>query len=267
MKLLCIGDDYGFTKAVTLGMIDSIDYGFLRNIGIFINSNWAKIAIDLIKVRPQVCLGLDFNIVAGKPISNPKDIPHLVDDNGYFYRSTYYVNQGKYKTLEGRKELFPYEEVYIELRAQYDKFIDLVGKKPGYLNMHSITPETYNQVIEEIHIESNVPRYEQVIEKYKIKELYDFVGIRYSEKKEFDCKSQLEKNMIPEVFKYSEEMLEEEFVCFVGHPGYVDAELVDNTTLSLERIRDAQFFMSNDIIKWIEDNNIELITFYDLIDL
>jgi predicted glycoside hydrolase/deacetylase ChbG (UPF0249 family) len=266
MKLLCIGDDFAFTRAVTFGIVDAIDYGILRNTGIFINSEWAEMAIDLIKERSHVCLGIDFNLVAGKPISDPKDIPHLVDEKGYFHKSTYYVNQEQYNTEEGRKELFPYDEVRIEIRAQYNKFLKLVGKEPGYLNMHSIIPETYDQAIEEIHQETNIPRYEQIVEKYKIKELYDFVGISYSEKKEFDVKWQLEKNMIPEVFKHSEEMLSEEYVHIICHPGYVDAQLVENTTLSIERMRDAQFYMSPDIKKWVDDNNVELITFYDLVD-
>lgn len=264
MKLLCIGDDYGFTRAVTYGIIDSIDLGILRNTGVFINSEWAEMAIKLIKERPQVCLGLYFNIVAGRPVSNPKDIPHLVDESGFFHRSTYYINQEKYKTKEGIIELFPYDEVYKELRAQYDKFIELVGKKPGYFNMHSITPEPYDQAIEHLHNEFDVPRYEQVVEKYKIKELSQFAGFTYSEKKEFNIAAQLDKDLISEVFKHSDEMLKEEYVYFGGHPGYVDAELLDSTTLSLERLKDAQFFMSEDIKKWIKENNIELITFYDL---
>ena len=37
MKLLVQGDDYGFTKGVTYGMIDAIDNGILTCTGMFAN--------------------------------------------------------------------------------------------------------------------------------------------------------------------------------------------------------------------------------------
>ena len=37
MKLLVQGDDYGFTKGVTYGILDAIDNGILRNTGLFAN--------------------------------------------------------------------------------------------------------------------------------------------------------------------------------------------------------------------------------------
>ena len=37
------------------------------------------------------------------------------------------------------------------------------------------------------------------------------------------------------------------------------------TTLSLERMRDAEAMMSEEVRNWIDENQIELITYYDLI--
>lgn len=37
MKLLVQGDDYGFTKGVTLGMLEGIDHGVLTCSGLFAN--------------------------------------------------------------------------------------------------------------------------------------------------------------------------------------------------------------------------------------
>ncbi|MBQ1775470.1 MAG: ChbG/HpnK family deacetylase, partial [Erysipelotrichaceae bacterium] len=36
-KILFQGDDFGFTRGVTLGIVDSIDRGVLRNTGLFAN--------------------------------------------------------------------------------------------------------------------------------------------------------------------------------------------------------------------------------------
>ena len=47
MKLLVQGDDYGFTKGVTYGILDAIDNGVLRNTGLFAN-------MPFIDYRPAV---------------------------------------------------------------------------------------------------------------------------------------------------------------------------------------------------------------------
>lgn len=82
MKLLVQGDDYGFTKGVTYGIIEAIDHGVLTSTGMFANMEIAPWAAQFIKERPNFCFGIDFNLVAGPSVANPKEIPHLVDDRG-----------------------------------------------------------------------------------------------------------------------------------------------------------------------------------------
>ena len=84
MKLLVQGDDYGFTKGVTYGILDAIDNGVLRNTGMFPNMPIAPWAAEQWKAkdRPQACLGIDFNIVSGPSTAAPKSVPSLVDDKG-----------------------------------------------------------------------------------------------------------------------------------------------------------------------------------------
>ena len=65
MKLLVQADDYGFTRGVTYGIVDSIDLGVVRNTGMFVNMPSAKLAASFIKDRPHVCFGIDFNYVSG----------------------------------------------------------------------------------------------------------------------------------------------------------------------------------------------------------
>ena len=125
MKLLVQGDDYGFTKGVTYGILDAIDNGVLRNTGMFPNMPIAPWAAEQWKAkeRPQACLGIDFNIVSGPSTAAPKSVPSLVDDKGEFIRSGARLKDPRFQTEEGRREMFPYEEVYREIRAQYDRFV------------------------------------------------------------------------------------------------------------------------------------------------
>ncbi|MBR0137884.1 MAG: hypothetical protein IJM15_05690, partial [Erysipelotrichaceae bacterium] len=60
-------------------------------------------------------------------------------------------------------------------------------------------------------------------------------------------------------------ILKYEYFNIGGHPGYVDNELLGLTTLSLERVRDAEMCMSEEMLKFVKDNNVELITYYDLV--
>ena len=82
MKLLVQGDDYGFTKGVTLGMLEGIDHGVLTCSGLFANMPDAEWAAAQMRARPDFCWGIDFNLVTGPCCADPRQIPHFVDAAG-----------------------------------------------------------------------------------------------------------------------------------------------------------------------------------------
>ena len=272
MKLLVQGDDYGFTKGVTYGILDAIDNGVLRNTGMFPNMPIAPWAAEQWKAkdRSQACLGIDFNIVSGPSAAGAKSVPSLVDDKGEFIRSGARLKDPRFQTEEGRREMFPYDEVYREIRAQYDRFVALLGRKPGYLHGHSLMHEHYNEAIRQVSQEEGVPYSMDIQQKYGFSSLFQKMphgGIPKNPaatKKVFDPMEQLSKTPLENFMKYADEFLKEDYVSFGGHPGFVDAELMSLTTLSLERMRDHEAVTSPVLKKWVEDNGVELITYYDL---
>ena len=266
MKLLTQGDDFGFTRGVTLGIVDSIDRGVLRNTGLFTNMPSTEFAVSFMKDRPQVCFGIDFNIVSGPSVTDPTKIPHLVDEKGEFIRSGERTKDPSFKSEEGRKAMFPYEECYREMRGQYDRFIELVGKKPGYLHAHSLMTENYMQVIRDLAKETGVPFSMDLQEKYHFDSISKHIDRSQSSltKKVFDPIAQLSKTPLENNMQFAEDFLGSEYVTIGGHPGYIDNELLGLTTLSLERCKDADMMMSDVLKNWIEENGIELITYYDL---
>lgn len=264
MKLLTVGDDYGFTKGVTLGIIEAIDHGVLRNTGLFTNMPSASLAAKLMKGREHVCFGIDFNIVSGKPVSNPAEIPHLVDENGEFIRSSIRIKDPRWKTEEGRREMFPYDEVYTELKAQYNKFLELTGKKPGYLHNHSISHESYREAIQALSKETQVPHSFTLLDQMGVVT----VGLRKTNattKKQFDPIEQLNHDPLNDLYEDLNLMLNSEYAVLGGHPGYVDNDLLNLSSLSLERCKDLEMMTSNQLKQLIEKYNIELITYYDLL--
>ena len=266
MKLLVQGDDFGFTKAVTYGIVDAIDNGILRNTGLFANMPAAELAVSFMADRPQACFGIDFNLVSGPSVSDPKEIPHLVDENGEFIRSGVRIHDERWKTEEGRREMFPYDEVYKEIRAQYDRYVELVGRKPGYLHTHSLSHENYLKAIRKVAEDEGVPFSHDLQEKYNFfttRKLSKVVS-KAATNKVFDPVDQLNKNPLQLVKDNADLLLQQEYVLIGGHPGFVDAELLGLTTLSLERTRDHEMDTSEWIKNWVKENNIELITYYDL---
>jgi predicted glycoside hydrolase/deacetylase ChbG (UPF0249 family) len=260
MKLLVEGDDFGFTRGVTDGIVDSIDFGVLRNTGLFANMPSAEYAVSFMKDRPNVCFGLDFNIVSGPSVSNPSDIPHLVDESGNFIRSGVRTSDPMFQTEQGRRAMFPYEEVFMELKAQYDKFIKLTGRKPGYLHAHSLSHEHYVEALRTLSKETGIPYSIDLMNTIHAATMLGQMGT----KKEFNATEQLNKDPFASLMKYEKTYLSSKYGWVCCHPGYVDADLLSLTTLSLERCKDAEMYMSNRLKKWIEDNHIELITYYDL---
>ena len=265
-KILFQGDDFGFTRAVTLGIVDAIDRGVLRNTGLFANMPSAEFAVSFMKDRPQACFGIDFNLVAGPCVSDPKEIPHLVDENGMFLKSGLRVRDPRWQSEEGRAELFPYDEVNKELRAQYRRFVDLTGTKPGYLHEHSISSENYRKVIHELSVEEDIPYSSEIFKELKMDTATQklFMNSLASQKKVFDPNDQLNKDTVAQFFSVAEDFLNNEYNCFVCHPGYVDAELLSLTTLSLERSKDAAMMMSPEVAAWVREHDVELITYRDL---
>ena len=51
------------------------------------NYGYAKRGVEELKRYPHVCIGMDFDVVSGRPAGDPKDIPSLVDEDGIFINS------------------------------------------------------------------------------------------------------------------------------------------------------------------------------------
>ncbi|MNF04239.1 Chitooligosaccharide deacetylase [compost metagenome] len=48
--------------------------------------------------------------------------------------------------------------------------------------------------------------------------------------------------------------------------GYVDRELMDISTYNIYRLNDLDAVTSPEIINWVKENNVELITYNDIVN-
>ena len=82
--------------------------------------------------------------------------------------------------------------------------------------------------------------------------------------KVFDPADQLAKNTLNTFFNRMDIISKCDNFAMTVHPGYLDDELLDLTSLSIERIKDMAMVISPEFRKWMEENDVELITYYDL---
>ena len=256
MKILVQSDDYGFTKAVVDGMCDAFENGIITSTGLFANMPCSGYAVSRIKNYPHICLGIDINVTSGPCVADPGDLHTLVNqETGCFIQTSERMKDPRW----GQDVFKPYDEVYIEAKAQVDKFIGLVGCKPEYLTSHSTSgSKTYLKAIEDVAAEYGIKFSYNMYKKYGIKFMMS--------RKEGDPYS-FENQIHPEIertLQLLEDNKDEDYVALPSHCGYVDAELTRYTRCNIDRVFDHEMLVSDEIRRWIEDNNAQLISYRDL---
>lgn len=255
MKLLIQSDDYGITEGVASGIIKGIKDGVIRNTGLFANMPSTKAAVEMIKDYPEVCLGIDINFVAGKPVANPELVPSLIKENGYFYDSR--ERRAFDKECESGDHI-NYEEAKIEARAQIDRFIELVGKKPEYLHGHAYGSPTITRIHEELSAEYGIGMSMKMLAANNAKGCKSWYTVPFKEE------DQKKVNTTEFITTDQGEILGSDIAYIVSHCGYIDDALYPLTSFTVIRVKDLACMISEEIKQWIKDNNIELITYRDL---
>ena len=195
----------------------------------------AVLAASLMKDRPQACFGIDFNIVSGPSVCDPPADSPFSRRFRSVYRSKDRLKDPRFQTEAGRREMFPFDETYREIRAQYDRFVALTGRRPGYLHGHSLRHEAlYGSDFEGQPGNRRAVFSTTSREAFGFKSLFDLRREQRRDpaktKKEFDPLAQLNKNPLQDILDHQDYLLSGEYLEIGGHPGFVDAELMDLTT-------------------------------------
>jgi hopanoid biosynthesis associated protein HpnK len=133
-------DDFGMSPSLNNAVALAHRFGLLRNASLMPAASAFGQAIALSHTFPSLCLGVHLTLIQGRAILPPKQIPHLVDQEGRF--PTDPVQTGwRYFYDTG---LLP--EIQRELRAQIEAVFRAgvaVWHVNGHLNLHlhpSLTP-------------------------------------------------------------------------------------------------------------------------------
>lgn len=82
MVLLIHADDYGLTRLISKNIDDCIDAGSVNSVSLVVNGPAFEDAVARLKKNPGVQVSVHLNLAEGRPVLPPRDVSHLVDENG-----------------------------------------------------------------------------------------------------------------------------------------------------------------------------------------
>lgn len=242
--ILLRADDLGYSKGVNYGIKRCVDKKTIRTVGLIVNLNDSQHGFDLIK-DADLCLGLHVNITYGKPLADPKQVPSLLQPSGVFRSSKAYPC------------MIDYEEVYKEVEKQYERFLEITQRMPDYIEGHAILDETFLKAIEE------VAKKHQILYVPSIPNP-DQPAFLHGKPTYFWLES-MQKDYDPaQTFKRVSNIQREGCEVIIFHPGFVDDDLMNRSSLLLPRVKEVCFLTAEDLIETITSEPNRFITYREL---
>lgn len=246
-QILVRADDLGYSKGVNYGIADALDGGIIKSVGVMVNMPETENGLKLIAGK-NACLGLHTNICVGKPLSDPKLIPSIVQENGELKPS---------RTYRSAKEDFvDLDEVMIEIEAQYQRFVELTGQKPVYFEGHAVMSANFFKGME------------LVAKKHGC----DYLGMSFDGTVPF---RHTQVDMLLEASKpdYDPTRMLKDIAAkdygdvipvMVCHPGYLDAYIMKTSSLLAPRTLEVDMALDADLKEELENSGVKFITYDDI---
>lgn len=245
MDLIVRADDLGYSKAVSLGILEAVQNGIINNVGLMVNMPDSAYGSRLLQER-DVCLGMHVNISAGRPISPVEQIPSLVNDEGSFRSSKSY-----------REQDVALEEAVLEAEAQYQRFVELVGKKPAYIDGHAVASNNYFAALKLVAARHGVMYVDCPTGM-------DFTKpVTIGSRTVYLCGGSTLQKGPSECLQEALEQNDRLFLV-VYHPGYIDATIMRGSSLNLPRIYELEYLTDPGTKQFLSQRNIRLLRFDEL---
>lgn len=236
-------DDLGYSRGINYAIADCVQAGLIQNVGVMANMPHAQHGINLIKEK-DICLGLHGCISAGRPVSSPERIPSLVTKDGDFHPSSYYRSAGMDPVV--------LEEVCLELENQVEKFRELTGWLPVYIDAHAIQSQNFEKALE------------LTAKKYGI--LYVPFVLRQKMPLQnstlyIDMNTDQGPDSLTFIKNLAAQDLEDAAIVVIFHPGYLDLDLVSSSSLTTRRMQETAMLTGDEAAAWFQENQIRILRF------
>lgn len=245
MKYLIVnGDDFGLTKGVNKGIVESYKNGILRSTSIMCNMPYVYESAEIKELCPDLGFGIHITLDAGKPLSNPNKVPTLIDERGYFKKDYQHALNGA-----------NVDEIRIEIEEQIKKALSL-GIPITHMDSHHGV-QSQSKVID-VFIDMahkynlpvrSTPLDREIIIKAGLKTVDNFIYNFYDEgvKKE---------NLL-----FILEKLEDDITEMMTHPAHVDDELIKVSSYNVKRGIEREILTDPDVIQFVKEKNIMLVNY------
>ena len=247
-KILVRADDLGYCEAFNYGLARAVKSGIVRSVGIMANMEWAEHGVRQLD-GTEVIFTQHACISQGRPLTDPKLIPSLVTETGEFKSNAVY---------RGAKEDFVVlEEAVMEIEVQFQRIVELTGKKPFMVEGHAVPSMNFNKAMAIVAQKHGVecmkfsPDGKPMIGKYKFGFSMDSGNPDYNPFESFKAAA-----LKPQA--------EDEAMLMVLHPGYVDEYVMKTSYITTARALEVAFAINPEVPKWCQENNVQLLTYADL---
>lgn len=120
MRIILCADDFGYTPSVSKGILNLVEKKRLSAVSCLTNfPDWQMSAHRLASYRNQIDIGLHFNLTEGISLSENKKFPSLMQ-----------------LMLTSHLRLVKRKWIYHELKRQYQRFVDIIGFAPDFIDGH-----------------------------------------------------------------------------------------------------------------------------------
>ncbi|MEH7107692.1 chitin disaccharide deacetylase [Bacillus sp. JJ1764] len=231
IKLIMNADDFGYSRGVNYGIIDSHLLGIVNSTTMMMNMPGVDHAIELAKRHPSLQVGIHLVLTCGKPLLN--DVPTLVDAAGNFK---------KLSTL-GEADL-SLAELEREWEAQIELFLNK-GLKPTHLDSHHHvhTRDELLPVVQKLANKYDLPVRTNGLEPIK--------GVKpFTDAANFDFYgNEITEESLIQLMRKIEDGTTVEIMC---HPAYVDNELLKGSSYNTARLRELEILVNIKLPDYVE---------------
>lgn len=227
MKLVINGDDLGYTKANTLGIIEGYRRGILRSTTALANSRYLEFARDACADCDGLGIGVHLTLTLGSALTPNKTLTR--PDGTFLSRREIYAAD------------LDMDEVYAEWKAQVERFIEVFGRKPTHLDSHHGV-HAFNAK------QLSVAR--RVASDYGL-ELRRYGRFTYVDG--FYAKTATADTLIALMEAHANDDIE-----IMTHPGFCDLELYRSSSYNVQRVAELDALCDERVLAYVREHGVEL---------
>ncbi|MCL1936745.1 MAG: chitin disaccharide deacetylase [Defluviitaleaceae bacterium] len=245
MRVILNADDYGYSKGVNLGIIESHINGVVKSTTMMANMSGFEHGIKLAKENETLKIGVHLTLTAGKTLGGVYKT--ISDENGMFLPLREIENLAKENKLDT-------VEIENEYTLQIEKILN-TGIKPTHFDGHHHTQCLPNiiDVFLKIAKKYNVPvrvSDKSIADKHNLKAVAlntEFFGENVTDRGIIDILSSLKEDT--------------EIMC---HPAYIDEFLYKSSSYNINRAFELGILTNQKLKDFINEKNIVISSFEDI---